>query len=55
MVVTNRNSGSAEMVIPAATLAGDKRFVTLTANAVKQEVDCFRSNVSADELYAPEE
>ncbi len=42
-------------VIPAATLAGDKRFVTLTANAVKQEVDCFRSNVSADEISSPSE
>ncbi len=40
-------------VIPAATLAGDKRYVTLTANAVKQEVDCFRSNVSAEALSSP--
>ncbi len=42
-------------VIPASALAGDKRFVTLTANAVKQEVDCFRSTVSADELSTPAE
>ncbi|MBL7076734.1 MAG: pyruvate, phosphate dikinase [Kiritimatiellae bacterium] len=42
-------------VIPAAKLAGDKRYVTLTANAVKQEVDCFRSDLSAEELTSPAE
>ncbi|MBT3295248.1 MAG: pyruvate, phosphate dikinase [Verrucomicrobia bacterium] len=37
-------------VVRAADLAGDKRYVTLTADAVKQEVDCFLSDVPAEEL-----
>ncbi len=37
-------------VIRATDLAGDKRYIALTANAVKQEVDCFRSDVPVEEL-----
>jgi len=35
-------------VVPAAALAGEGRHVSLIANAVKQEVDCFLSDVPAE-------
>jgi pyruvate, water dikinase len=42
-------------VVPAAALAGGERAVVLMANALRQEVDCFVSDVPAESLIAAAE